>query len=152
LKIQEKSRSFALIALVTSIVVLGGAASSATKWDNGTQQFCRSSTDTSAYAVSVVLAVHSANDSSALAEYGLPYKLSQASIVMTEATCQAVVSGYNAHLSGADTVFRVASGYVVAAGAAYGLFIPGTTQPDRPPEVAILSSSFQYLFSQVMIR
>lgn len=112
---------------------------------------CRTEPDTSAFAITAVRQILTYNDSAALVEDGLPYKPQHVAIVSIEETCQSVLAGYNAHLTGADTVHRIASGFVVETGTAFGLLVPGSLQPHVPTEVSILTSMFEYVFTQVLL-
>lgn len=111
---------------------------------------CRTSPDTAAFAVRVVVQVLTANDSASLVEAGLPFRPTQNAVVSDSATCQAAINAHNAQLSGADTLLRVESGYVVSASGAYGLFLPATSSPQRSPEVSLFTSLMQYRFTQAM--
>ena len=118
-----------------------------------TQQmsYCRTASDTSAIAVSVVLDIFARVDSVSMIEMGLPFRPAQGSIVANQDTCQAVIASYNAVLTGPDTTSRIESGHVVAAGNAYGLFLPGSAADGSAERVSAFTSEFEHRFSMVLL-
>lgn len=134
------------------ITLLASAASVAASMATQHTPYCRTASDTSAVAVSVVLDIFSRVDSISLIEMGLPFKPAQGSIVTNEETCQSVIAGYNIRLVGPDTTSRIRSGYVVAAGNAYGLFLPGSMADGRAEQVSAFTSTFEHRFSMVLLQ
>jgi len=119
-----------------------------------TESPCRSGNDTATLALSVVKNVLAASDS---AEQLEPQDIN-ASIVTDSVTCQAIVDGYNAARSGADSILRVSSGYVVRAvrpapDTTFALYLPATSgSSPRSEELAHFDKTFHLLLMQAALN